>query len=85
MDYRVITDEQLHQIRMQQLLDIEAEHARQSLALDLARGVDQNNPQIVANLLVLERQHHQLWTILNPEDEPVSGNGSEPAKLASTP
>lgn len=82
MDYRQLTDAQLAETRRQKLLEIEAEHARLALDLELADGVGLVSEQVVqgrANLALLERQHRLLSDIISPPPVEPSGNGTEPA------
>jgi hypothetical protein len=77
MDYKMLTDDQLADVRRNKLVQIEAEHAALSLDLELAAEVNLATEQVAqgrANLLLLERQHRVLSDIMWPPVEP-SGNG----------
>lgn len=79
MDYMQLTDAQLADVRRQKLLEIEAEHARLALDLDLASVVGMENEQVAlakTNLMALERQHQTLRELLAPPSADPSDNGA---------
>jgi hypothetical protein len=84
MDYTQLTESQIKDIRRQKLLEIEAEHARLALDLELAAGVGLANEQVStgkANLAMLERQHTTLVDLLSPPEP--SPNGADAMALRS--
>ncbi len=79
MKYLQLTTGQLVDIRRQKLLEIEAEHARLALDLELAAAVQiatESVAQGKANLSLLERQHTVLREMMNPPAV-AEPNGSE--------
>lgn len=80
MDYKMLTDVQLAEVRRQKLVQIEAEHAALALDLELADGVGLQSEQVAqgkANLLLLERQHRDLSNIMwPPQPTDAANNGS---------
>ena len=80
MDYKLLTDDQLTEVRRQKLVQIEAEHAALALDLELAAEVNLATEQVAqgrANLLLLERQHRALSLIMwPPQPSATSDNGS---------
>jgi hypothetical protein len=87
MEYSQLTNAQITDIRRQKLLEIEAEHARLALDLDLAGKVGLQTEQVAqgrANLALLERQHRSLHDLMFPPVDPadVSNNGPKVAASA---
>lgn len=92
MEYKSLNASQLDEIRKQKLLEIEAEHARLLLDLELAAGVGLQGEQVAqgkVNVALLERQHRALSELIWPPPPPEpaggpSGNGSEALPVPAT-
>lgn len=72
MDYRLLTNDHLTSIRHQKLLDLEANHARFALDVELAQGAGATDQQVASTLrdmIFVEAQIHLLLQLLAPRRE----------------
>lgn len=79
MNYKVLTDAQLADVRRQKLVQIEAEYAALALDLELAATINLTTEQVAqgkANLALLDHQHQALCDLMWPPAAEPSNNGA---------
>jgi hypothetical protein len=84
MDYRLLTNDHLTSIRHQKLLDLEANHARLALDVELAQGAGATDQQVASTLrdmIFIEAQVHLLLQLLAPKAKPAPDVVDEPTPV----